>query len=160
MHVGFFKTALISIIILIAFTANAQSSLFVRVYDMNGKKINKGTVIAISDSTIQLGNSNNIIQVKNIGFIKTKHSFGHNILISSAISGGIFATVMAIGSTDKGGFLSWTLSEGIAAGLLAGVIYGPVIGGITAIFKNTTTFPINGRESNWQEFNHYYLVHK
>jgi hypothetical protein len=160
MHVGFFKTALISIIILIAFTVNAQSKLFVRVYDINGNKINKGTVIAISDSTLQLGKSNSFIPFKNIGFIKTKHSFGHNSLLGSAISGGIFATVMAIGSTDKGGFLSWTLSEGVAAGLLAGVIYGPVIGGISAIFKNTTTFPINGRESNWKEFNHYYLVHK
>ncbi len=38
MHIGFFKTALISITILIAFTANAQSKLFVRVYDINGKK--------------------------------------------------------------------------------------------------------------------------
>ncbi len=123
-------------------------------------KKNKGTVIAISDSTLQLGKSNSIIPVKNIGFIKTKHSFGHNILLGSAISGGIFATVMAIGSTDKGGFISWTFTEGIAAGLLAGAIYGPIIGGISAIFKNNTTFPINGRESNWNEFKHYYLGYK
>lgn len=154
------NAALITIAIFLVFKAQAQSSIFVRVYDMNGNKINKGTVIAITDSTLQIGKSNIIIIVKNIGFIKTKHSFGNNILIGSAISGGVFATVMAIGSTDKGGFLSWTLSEGITAGLLAGAIYGPIIGGVSAIFKHTTTFPINGSEKNWKEFNQYYIGHK
>ena len=160
MKLSIYRTSLIALIFGIAQSASAQSSLFVRVYDINGNKIYKGTVVAITDSTLQLGKSNIIIPVKNIGYIKNKHSFGHNILMSSAISGGIFATVMAIGSTEKGGFLSWTLSEGIAAGLLAGAIYGPIIGGISAIFKTTIKFPINGSEKNWKVFNDYYMGYK
>ncbi|MCX6205742.1 MAG: hypothetical protein NTZ19_05740 [Bacteroidetes bacterium] len=160
MQNNFIKTALLIIFILLAFNAQSQSSVFVRVYDKSGNKIARGNIVEITDSSLQLEKSNTIILVKNIGYIKTKHSFGHTVLISSAITAGIFATLMAISSSDKGGFLSWTLTEGIAAGLLAGVVYGPIIGGISAIFKNVTTFPINGSEKNWKEFHQYFDSHR
>lgn len=154
------KSLLFALTFSLATVAQSQSTIFIRVYDLNGAKMSKGSIINITDSSIQLAKSDHYILVKNIGFIKTKHSLGHNMLMSTAITGGIFATIMAIGSNDKSGFLSWTLPEGIAAGLLAGVIYGPIIGGITAIFKNSTTFPINGSEKNWKEFQLYLSKNK
>jgi len=160
MQKNLIKIALLIIFILLAFNAQSQSSVFVRVYDMNGNKIARGNIVEVTDSSLQLEKSTTIIFVKNIGYLKTKHSFGHNILVSSAISGGIFALVLAAGSSDKNGFLSYTLSEGLFVGFVAGAIYGPIIGGITAIFKNVTTFPINGSDTNWKEFHQYFDSHK
>jgi hypothetical protein len=161
MKMGLLKSALLSLTIFLVYAAQSQSSLFVRVYDMNGIKIHKGRITTITDSSIRLGKSNIIISVKNIGFIRTKHSFGHNILISSAITGISLATLLALSSDGGKGFLlSWTVPEGIGLGLLVGATWGPIIGAGTALFKNTIKFPIKGSEKNWKEFQQYYMDHK
>ena len=152
---GLLKFSLATFFIFLLIASKSQSSHFVRVYDMNGGKMNKGIITNITDSSIQLANSGHDILVKNIGFIRTKHSFGHNVLVTTAVTAGIFATVMALGSNDKSGLLTWTLPEGVALGLIGGAIYGPVIGAFTTIFKHVTTFPINGSEKNWKEFEQY-----
>lgn len=147
-----FKTTLLILISLIANSAQSQPSLFVRVYDLNGKKIYKGIVTNVTDSNIQLNFSETNISVKNIGAIRTKHSFGHNILVSTGITSLAFVTLFVATSQDKSGFISWTPLEGIAIGLLSGAIYGPVIGAGSTLFKNSIEFPINGSEKNWKEF--------
>jgi hypothetical protein len=98
--------------------------------------------------------------IKNIGAIRTKHSLGHNMLVSTIVSTIFFETIMIIGSSDKGGLLSWTLTDGIAIGFLAGAIYGPPIGAFSTLFKNTITFPIKGSEKNWKEFYQYAKTYK
>lgn len=152
---GLLKSSLATLFIFLMIAAKSQSPLFVRVYDMNGNKLSKGRITNITDSSIQLAYSDHYILVKNIGAIRTKHSFGHNVLVSTIVTTGVFVTAMAIGSSDKGGFLTWTLMDGIAIGFIGGVIYGPAIGAFSALFKNVITFPINGSEKNWKEFQHY-----
>lgn len=140
--------------------AISQSSLFVRVYDLNKTKIFKGNISAITDSTIQLGKTNTIIPVKNIGYIKTKHSAGHNVLVGTAITTGVMLTLFAATSTNKAGFLNYDLGQAIALGLITGAVYGPIFGGASALFKKTKTFPINGNAKNWKEFELYYAEYK
>jgi hypothetical protein len=160
MKKGLLKFSWVTLFIFVVIAAKSQSSLFVRVFDMNGNKIGKGTIANITDSSIQLSKSDHYILAKNIGAIRTKRSFGHNVLVSTIVTTGIFVTVMAIGSSDKGGLLSWTLMDGIGVGFIAGAIYGPPIGAFTTLFKNTMTFPINGSEKNLKDFYQYAKTYK
>ena len=152
----FLKSALIALTVFFVYAAGAQYSLFVRVYDLQGNKIYKGNVAIVTDSSLQLENSPTVISAKNIGLIKTKHSYGHNVLMSSAIIGGSFAIIGAFGSFEKNSFPSFTATQGVGAGLVIGVIDGIVIGSITALIKNSKTFSINGNEKKWHQFYEYY----
>ena len=127
--------------------------MFVRVYNLEGKKINKGIVFTVTDTTLQLkrnGRHENIL-FSNIGLIKTKHSEGHNVLMGSVIGASSMALIGAA-SADPDAFLGWTAGEGAAAGGVIGGISGAAIGGITILFKNSKSYLINGDLSKWKAF--------
>ena len=63
-----------------------NTNAFVRVNDLEGEKISKGNILSISESSLQLDNYD-IIPVSSIGFIKTNHSEGNNILVQGCING-------------------------------------------------------------------------
>jgi hypothetical protein len=141
--------------ILISYSICAQKPIFVRVYDLTGKKIDKGHVLAISDSSLQLKNkkAQTIIAVRTIGLIKTKRSAGNNLLTGSLIGASALAVVVAVGSTEPdaiGG--PTTAGEGFLVGLAAGLPAGAVIGSLTIPFKNSKTFFINGDLMKWKTF--------
>ena len=122
-----------------------KSGMFIRVYNMDGKKINSGKFLFTNDSVlgIKRGNKLDQIQITSIGSIKTKRSAGHNVLVGSAIGGG-FVAILGAASSDPDSFLGWSAGEGIAAGFILGAPVGAAIGGITTFFKSPNTYIIEG----------------
>ncbi len=122
-----------------------NSGMFIRVYNMDGKKISKGNFTFINDSVLGIKRDNKLVQIQitDIGSIKTKRSAGHNVLLGSAIGGGSMA-ILGAASADPDSFLGWSAGEGIAAGIILGAPVGAAIGGITVLFKNPNTYVIEG----------------
>ncbi|WNM18558.1 hypothetical protein [Flavobacterium capsici] len=129
-------------------------NLFIRVFDLNGHKINKGKISFVSDSIVQVIHEGEKIDipVNTIGTIKTKRSAGHNALIGAAVAGGLFAIIGAVSAEPDASFLSYTPEQGAAAGLLLGIPAGSAVGLVTSAFKNSRTFIVNGDYQKWKEF--------
>ncbi|MGM5469581.1 hypothetical protein ACS386_04840 [Flavobacteriaceae bacterium LMO-SS05] len=128
----------------------AKNRIFVRVYNLEGKKINKGHVVFVGDTLLGLKRNGKFIEIniRNIGIIKTKRSAGNNILIGSAIGA---SSMAIIGASDKNGW--FTTSETAALyGIIIGLPAGATIGGITALFKKSETYIIDGNQSKWDIF--------
>ena len=139
--------------------ANKTKTLFVRVFDLDGKKIGKGYIYAINDSVLILNKNKKLkeLYVKEIGKIKTKRSGGHNVLIgatSGVVAGAILGSINP--PTDSsGGTFTWaggSSGEEFASGLIVGVISGTIIGGISALFKSPKTFIIDANAEKWDIF--------
>ncbi|MGO4816946.1 hypothetical protein [Flavobacterium sp. W22_SRS_FP1] len=153
------KTLFFAIAFLLSITINAQegtkiSNVFVRVYDLQNKKISKGQILLISDTSIQLKAKKGPIKIecKSIGLIKTKHSAGNNIL-KGALIGGSFFALIGVATADPDAFiLGYTAGEGAAAGAIVGGTAGAAIGAVTTLFKNSESYTINGDEFKFKEF--------
>jgi len=150
----FITLALISSSILYAQETKNKAAPFVRVYDLNGKKISKGRIVSVTDTSLITGPREKPVNigVSKIGFIKTKRSVGNNILWGAAIGTG-FGAILGVASGDTGGgFFAYSKEEGAGGfGLIFGVM-GAGIGGITAIFKKSNTYPIDGESIKWKAF--------
>jgi len=148
-------------LLLISFSSGivAQKQIFVRVYDSAGKKIYKGKVFTVTDSSLLLiGKTAPVnIPVSSIGSISTKHSAGNNFLIASVAGAVIGATIGVVSADPTDEILGFTAGEGAAAGALVGAVVGAAIGGTTAIFKNSKTFLINGDQEKWKVFQSFIL---
>ncbi len=124
---------------------------FVRVYDFNGEKISKGRISRITDTSLVVsrGDKTVNIELQKIDFIKTKRSAGNNILWGAAIGAGTGAILgLASGGEDEW----WGKGEGAGGfGLFFGAV-GAGIGAITAVFKKSNTFSIEGDISKWEAF--------
>jgi hypothetical protein len=143
--------ALISSSILYAQETKNKAAPFVRVYDRNGEKISKGRIVSVTDTSLITGPREKPVNigVSKIGFIKTKRSVGNNVLWGAAIGAGTGA-ILGLASGGEGEY--WGKGEGAAGfGLIFGVM-GAGIGGITAIFKKSNTYPIDGESIKWRAF--------
>lgn len=150
----FFAIALILSININAQEGTEKANVFVRVYDLQGKKISKGNILSISDTLLQLKGKREPMKItaRSIGLIKTKHSGGNNVLIG-AVSGATFLAILGAASADPDAmFLGYSTGEGAAMGVLLGAPTGAAIGGITTLFKNSKSYKINGDELKWKEF--------
>ena len=150
----FFVIALILGINISAQVGTEKTNVFVRVYDLQGKKISKGNIFSISDTLLQLKGKIEPIKIaaNSIGLIKTKHSGGKNVLIG-AISGATFFAILGAATADPDALvLGYSAGEGAASGALLGGISGAAIGGITILFNNSATYIINGDELKWKAF--------
>ena len=129
-------------------------NVFLRVYNLEGKKISKGSVIFINDTLLALKDSSDktAISMKDIGYIKTKRSAGHNILIGSAIGTATGAILGAASADPDAWIFGYTAAEGATGFGLAGALGGAAIGGISIAFKNSKTFTINGDQQRWKAF--------
>jgi hypothetical protein len=143
-------------IFLISLSCNvcAQKSIFVRIYNLTGERINKGQVLAVTDSSLQLeGKEAPInIPVRQIGFIKTKRSAGNNLFKGSIIGASTMAILGAATSDPDAIILGNTAGEGAASGVIIGLPVGAAIGGLTILFKNSKTYLINGDLMKWRVF--------
>jgi len=131
-----------------------EKKMFVRVFDFDGKKIGKGYISVVTDSTLELSRSNEYLSLplRNINYIKTKRSIGSNALIGS-IAGSTTLGVLGAASADPDAWiLGYTTAEGTLAGGLIGAIGGGAIGGITSIFKNSKNIVIEGDNEKWKIF--------
>ena len=93
------KNLIFAITLILSINVCAQNefentNIFVRVYDLDGKKIGKGKILSILETSLQLYRKGESVKVmvNGIGSIKTKHSAGINVLVGAAIG----ATTMAI----------------------------------------------------------------
>lgn len=127
-----------------------QSNLFVRVFNKDGKKISKGYVDFSNDSILYLNRKGKVdhVLIKNIGFIKTKRSSGHNVLMGASI-GVATASVINLAriNPDDGFILDLTpdnAGEALVGGVFVGGILGSTIGAITIPFKKQKKYIING----------------
>ena len=152
------KTMALFFLLTFSININAQSAtdnnkIFVRVFNMEGKKISKGHVLFAIDTLLGLKKGNKIakIYVSDIGYIKTKRSEGNDVLIGSVI-GASSMGILGAASADPDAFLGWTAGEGAALGVILGAPAGAAIGGITALFKNSSTYIIDGDLVKWKAF--------
>lgn len=153
------KTLLIILTLAICSNAYSQSTieevdLFVRVYDLDGRKIGKGKLVSITKDTIRLifRNRKTGIATPNVGRIRTKRSVGNNVLVGAAGGGLALAAIGVVSADNSSGFFTYTESEGAAVGMVMGAPIGAVVGGISAIFKNTRSFEINGDSGKLETF--------
>jgi hypothetical protein len=129
-------------------------NIFVRVYNLEGKKMSKGSIIFINDSLLGLKSSSGktAISMKDIGFIKTKRSAGNNVLIGAA-SGATLGVIIGVSSADPDAWIfGYTAGEGAALFGSIGALGGGAIGGLSSLFKESETYIINGSEVNWNSF--------
>jgi hypothetical protein len=158
------KTIMLLLLLALSTNIYAQNEIkknrmFVRVYNLDGKKINKGYVVSIGDTLLGLKRRGNDLEinVRNIGSIKTKRSAGHNLLIGSATgaaAGAILGAVSVEETNDLFGDSIYNIStvQGAVTGGLMGAAAGAAVGGITIAFKNSETFVINGDLGSWGLF--------
>lgn len=134
--------------------ADLYRDTFIRVYDLEGKKINKGTISSISENglILNLRGETTEIPVSTIGIIKTKRSGGHNVATGAAIGAGALALAGVLDGDNEPGIFSLTAGEKGLLGLIAGGIVGSAVGGITIIFKKPETYRIDGLEINFSNF--------
>ena len=149
----FFAIALILSINISAQKGTEKTNVFVRVYDLQGKKMDKGKILSISETSLHLNRKEESVEIPviNIGSIKTKRSEGHNVLIGAATGATTFA-VFGAATAEPDTFLGYTAAEGAVGGALIGGVAGAVIGGITSLFKNSKTYEINGDKEKWEAF--------
>jgi len=139
-------------------TVSAQKKMFVRVFDLSGKKVSRGHIVNITDSSLHLNvKKKGIVDLMatDIGKIKTKRSAGRNIGIGALAgigAGAVIGEISGNGSSEDD-------ISGLAtpAGILVGALFvgppiGVAVGGITALFKNSKTFIVNGSMQNWKDF--------
>lgn len=150
----FFTIALILSIGISAQEGTEKTNVFVRVYNLEGKKIGKGKILSISDTSLQLFRKVESVKfpVSSIGSIKTKHSAGHNVLVG-ALAGATTMAILGAASADPDAWLfGYTAGEGAALGALLGGTTGAAIGGITILFKKPKSYEINGDKEKWKAF--------
>ena len=140
----------------------AQKALFVRVYNLEGKKIHKGRLVSVSDTSLQLRRDTTRINipVSNIGFLKTKRAAGHNVLIGSLVGASAIAILGAVSADPDALIFGYTAGEGAAAGALYGLPIGAAIGGFTLLFKNSKTYFINGEVTKWKALQSAFILKK
>ncbi len=129
-------------------------NIFVRVYNLEGKKISNGSIIFINDSILRLKNNieNKNISMRDIGFINTKRSAGSNVLIG-ATSGAVLGAIIGASTADPNDWiLGYTAGEGALLGGSLGALGGVAIGGLTSLLKNYETYIISANEMNWKSF--------
>lgn len=141
-------------LVLLSYNVHAQKSIFVRVYNVEGKKIKTGHVLMVTDTSLQLeGNPEPFdIPVRNIGLIKTKHSTGNNIFAGSLIGVGTFAIIGAASASSSSDFIQFSAGESAAAGAIVGLPLGAALGAITSLLKNSKTFIIGGDMNKLKAF--------
>ncbi|APG59893.1 hypothetical protein [Christiangramia salexigens] len=128
--------------------------VFLRVYDQQGKKIAKGRILTLNANSLELQRKkmNQHIPVSGIGYIKTRHAPGNNVLIG-ATAGATTLAIAGVASADPDAFIfGYNEGEGAAAGAIVGSIVGAAFGGLTALFKRSKTYQITGKDSQWIRF--------
>lgn len=149
----FFAIVILSCVTIYAQEDTTKNPLFVRVYNLEGDKMNKGEVITVNDTILQLRGKKGAvsIDVRTIGLIRTNRSEGNNVLLGSLV-GFTIGAIIGVASADPDAWFGYTASEGGTGGGLVGAVIGTAIGAATIPFKNSKSYIINGDVSKWKVF--------
>lgn len=152
------KYVIVIIALILSINVFAQNEVynntFIRIYNLEGKKINKGKIKSITKNSIEIYLKGKTIKIplNKIGKIKTKRSAGNNIVKGALIGGGSLAILGLLSGDDDKGFISFSGTDKASIGLIGGGFFGGIIGGITAIFKKSDIYIINGNEMKLENF--------
>jgi hypothetical protein len=151
------KKLTIFLIFFISFLGMAQEAiskdyLFIRVYNLEGKKIGNDILVNVNDTTVSLEVKGSIltIPVSEIGEIRTKHSLAGNLIIGS-IFGTSLALALLAADPETGTPSNFTGPERVVA-VVGGLIIGTVAGLATGIFRKSETYKINGDPDALKKF--------
>src|SRR3954462_15627732 len=127
------KKIYVLLCLLMLINTMGKTQKFIRIYDTRAHKIAKGNVVdsSCTDSFLVIKRDNFIdtLPVQKVSYIKTKHSFGHNILVGTAIAAPTLAIVGLIGNQPCSDCLFTTTNgEAAAGGFILGTAVGAVIG--------------------------------
>jgi len=149
----FIVIALLSGVIIYAQEETVKNTLFVRVYNLEGEKMNKGKVLVVNDTILQLLEKNKTvnIDVRTIGLIKTKRSEGNNLL-TGALLGLTAGAIIGVATADPDAWFGYSAAEGATGIGLVGALVGTGVGAVTIPFKNSKSYIINGDASKWKVF--------
>lgn len=153
------KLFVLAVFMMLGISVTAQKQVdmyntFFRVYDLNGKKIAKGKAENINHNTLFLKNNSKSygINYQNIGYIKTKRSVPHTVLVSSSV-GLVSAAVVGAAATDPGKLFSFNSKEDAALAFgVTGALIGSGLGALGGVLKNSQTIYIQGDPEAWKAF--------
>ena len=132
----------------------AQKNIFIRLYDVNGRKIGKGNLMPGTDSTIQVlhGKQTNMFSISRVGEIKTRRTFGHSVLIGTGVGVGLgtIGLVVAIIGDNSDNINGGEASFDIAVSSFAAPYAGALVGAVVAALTKRETFEINGDAGKWK----------
>ena len=136
---------------IVCLTIQAQKNPFIRIYNLNGKKIMKGNLFNLTDSSLTLlsEGKNYEIPYQNIGTIKEGRSIGNSIGTASLTGGVLLGILGATVSSGQNGFSFFTPAETGLVGLITGGAGGALLGTGTYFLKNRKTFIINANKEFW-----------
>lgn len=125
----------------------SKSKVFVRVYNQFGKKIAKGKILTITDSTLVLKKESNSVTIPSneITYLITKRTNSHNVLIGAGAGLGLGIIGMT-SSNDGWGSVAHFLFTPIYMGLGSGIGY------LTSLFKDPIQYTIAGDPAKWKGF--------
>ena len=147
------KILFIAILTIASIKTFSQNKLFIRIYNFEGRKIAKGYVYKTTDSTIMFDSRKHAeIKYSQIYFIRTKHSFGHNIFEGGIITAAIYSSYALIFATSLNETRPLTIFAGTIVAGVIGFPFGAAIGTGTNIFKNSTKVEILGEIEKWKSF--------
>lgn len=131
----------------IALGAHSQKTIFIRVFDESGKKIHKGFLSQVSDSSLIIRNEEKKLEVpvSKISAIKIKRSFGHTVLISSLIGAAGFS-IFGAATAEPDAWFSYSVGEGAAAGFVFGALTGGAVGSIVAATNKKSILNMDQKE--------------
>ena len=134
----------------IALGAHSQKPIFIRVFDESGKKMHKGFLSQVSDSslTIRNGEKKLKVPVSKISAIRIKRSFGHTVLISSLVGATGFS-IFGAATAEPDAWFSYSVGEGAAAGFIFGAVAGGAVGSIVAATNKKPILQINMDQKEW-----------
>ena len=139
--------------LVLTLVANSQKTIFLRVFDETGKKIQKGFLRSVSDSSLTIQNGEKITEVplSKISVIKVKRSFGHTVAVSSGIGAAGFSIFGAATADPDAWIYGYTAGEGAAAGFIFGVFAGATVGTIIAATSKKPVLQINMNPKEWMK---------
>lgn len=145
------STILLCFTLLVATIAFSQKKTFVRVFDEKGKKIQKGFLVATTDSslTLQLGEKFSEIPINRVSVLKLTRSIGNKILLSSLILGASFAILGAATANPDAWIFAYSTGEGAASGLLLGGGLGVLTGAFLHAVQKKPVFQVNRQVEQW-----------
>ncbi len=131
-----------------------NAHVFVRVYNMQGKKVAKGNLSAISENGLQLSRKDAISEfpLSSLGRIKTYRSAGNSIVFGAATGAVVFAVAGAASADPDVPFFGYTAGDGAAGGAVLGTLLGAGFGAAALAFDRSETFEINGDPEKWNAF--------
>ena len=137
------KYILIFICCCLVINLNAQHGIFIRVYNSNNQKFQKGYLLKTSDSGLVLtrkGVESGMIKYNEIYKIRMKRSAGLSALIVGGVPVAAGTVLMARNS-------GWDGLAGLVL-FMEGLFAGPIAGGIKAVL-NPKPMIIGGNQENW-----------